>query len=73
MEADDSNLDGYINASHISYPGVQTKWIAAQAPLATTLSDFWSMIIEYDVKIIVMLCNCVENGMVYFVFFVISL
>lgn len=66
LKPNNFNPDGYINASHISYPGVQIKWIAAQAPIFTTLNDFWSMIFEYNVNIILMLCNCAENSIVYF-------
>lgn len=70
LKTSDSNFNDYINASYIFYPDVQTKYIAAQAPLSTTLNDFWSMIFEHSVNIILMLCNCIENGIVYcFCFF----
>lgn len=57
------NTDGYINASHISFADTSTKYIAAQAPLTTTLDDFWTMVFENNVELIVMLCKCFETGM----------
>lgn len=49
----------YINASFIKIK-VSKKpyiYIATQAPLKTTITDFWQMIWEQNVKIIVMLYN----------------
>lgn len=58
------NSQGYINASHIEYTGVPTKYIAAQAPLMHTLDDWWNMILQYNVKVVVMLCKCFEADVV---------
>ncbi|CAJ0572137.1 unnamed protein product, partial [Mesorhabditis spiculigera] len=52
------NGEGYINASNIDLGG--TKFIAAQAPLPTTLGEWWAMIEEFDVSLVVMLCRLVE-------------
>lgn len=52
-----SASDGdYINASKIQGP-LSDFCIAAQAPLSSTLRDFWRMIWEYRVKVIVMACR----------------
>ncbi|KAM3847307.1 tyrosine-protein phosphatase non-receptor type 18 isoform 2-T2 [Vipera latastei] len=52
----------YINASFIQ--GVDNKrcYIATQGPLAHTVLDFWRMIWQYKVKVIVMACREVEMG-----------
>merc|ERR1719427_1965686 len=51
------NKLGYVNASHIS-PTVgdsQRFYIATQGPLPNTVHNFWSMVQECDVHLIVML------------------
>ena len=39
-------------------------YIAAQGPLPGTVTDFWRMIWQYDVKIVVMASNEYEAGKV---------
>ena len=39
-------------------------YIACQAPMASTVTDFWRMIWEQQSKIIIMLTDLVENGVV---------
>jgi protein tyrosine phosphatase len=63
LEDNEPNGD-YINASLIEYPGVDRRYIAAQAPLTTTIDDFWLMIGQYKVRVVVMLCKVVENSVV---------
>jgi len=53
----------YINASYITGPHRTKEYIATQGPLANTSSDFWLMILENNVTIVVMLTNVSENGM----------
>ncbi|XP_053151834.1 tyrosine-protein phosphatase non-receptor type 18 isoform X2 [Hemicordylus capensis] len=52
----------YINANFIQ--GVDNKrcYIATQGPLAHTVLDFWHMVWQYRVKVIVMACREVEMG-----------
>ncbi|KAI4797492.1 hypothetical protein KUCAC02_025053 [Chaenocephalus aceratus] len=52
----------YINASFIKGASSDCRYIASQAPLSSTLTDFWRMIWQYDVKVIVMACREVEMG-----------
>ena len=51
-----SNEHQFINASWINLP-FEKHFIAAQAPRENTIEDFWQMCFEYNVKVIVMLCN----------------
>lgn len=49
--ADDSD---YINASYVQPRGTTRRYIATQGPLDATYCDFWTLIWEQDVRIIVM-------------------
>ncbi|KAM9686286.1 tyrosine-protein phosphatase non-receptor type 22 isoform 2-T2 [Trichechus inunguis] len=52
----------YINANFIKGVYGPKAYIATQGPLPTTLLDFWRMIWEYNVLIIVMACMEFEMG-----------
>ena len=58
------NRTGYINASHISAAigSSQRFYIAAQGPLATTVADFWQMVWQCDVYVVVMLADTTTNS-----------
>lgn len=58
------NHSGYINASHIKLSFGDRVWwyIATQAPLEDTSSDFWQMIWEQEVDVIAMLTDLAEQG-----------
>ena len=39
-------------------------YMAAQAPVASTVNDFWRMVWEFKSRAVVMLCQLEENGQV---------
>jgi hypothetical protein len=58
------NRTGYINASHISAAvgSAQRFYIAAQGPLPSTVTDFWQMVWQSDVYVVVMLADTTSSS-----------
>ncbi|KAJ1548296.1 hypothetical protein HK405_003759 [Cladochytrium tenue] len=60
----------YVNASYITTNddsgggSAQRMYIAAQGPLPGTVGDFWGMVWDHDVRVIVMLTGLREGGRV---------
>lgn len=58
----------YVNANYVTMEiparGVTNRYIAAQGPLEKTCGDFWQMVWEQDVSLIIMLTTTVERGRV---------
>ncbi|KAK0625854.1 hypothetical protein B0T14DRAFT_542959 [Immersiella caudata] len=52
----------YVNASHIRAKRSYKRYIASQGPLPATFEDFWSVIWDQDVRVIVMLTAESEGG-----------
>ncbi|KAK2004251.1 protein-tyrosine phosphatase [Colletotrichum falcatum] len=52
----------YVNASHIKSSRSNKRYIATQGPLPATFEDFWSVIWEQDVRVVVMLTAESEGG-----------
>ncbi|XP_014208904.1 tyrosine-protein phosphatase 10D isoform X2 [Copidosoma floridanum] len=59
---DNDPCSDYINASYIKGYSGDDEYIACQGPKEDTTLDFWRMIDQYDVKIILMLTQLVERG-----------
>ncbi len=55
-----SNEHEYINASWINFP-YEKYFISSQGPKDFTIEDFWQMCFDYNVNVIVMLCNLKEK------------
>ncbi|PQE04315.1 tyrosine phosphatase protein [Rutstroemia sp. NJR-2017a BBW] len=52
----------YVNASHVKASRSNKHYIASQGPMPATFEDFWSVIWEQDVRVIVMLTAESEGG-----------
>lgn len=65
LDPDANSENEYINASFIKGYKHQRAYIAAQSPFdEDTVLDFWRMIYQYEVRVIVMLSNIVEDNIV---------
>ncbi|XP_052809607.1 tyrosine-protein phosphatase 10D-like [Mya arenaria] len=63
LDDDDPESD-YINANYMPGFHHQREFIATQGPLPGTIDDFWRMVWEQNVMVIVMLTQCKEGNRV---------
>ncbi|CAI9717075.1 receptor-type tyrosine-protein phosphatase C isoform X1 [Octopus vulgaris] len=59
---DDDPFTDYINANYITGYNQEKEYIACQGPLIHTVDDFWRMVWQENINLIVMLTLCEENG-----------
>ena len=52
----------YVNASLIKFADIEQDFIASNAPKPVSFENFWQMIIEKRVSVIVMLTDLQEGG-----------
>ncbi|KAK7460720.1 hypothetical protein BaRGS_00038866 [Batillaria attramentaria] len=60
----DEQGSDYINANYVPGYTRDDEYIATQGPLHSTMNDFWRMVWEHRVPIIVMLTQTVERGQI---------
>lgn len=58
----DSGASDYFNASYISPKGSRNRYIATQGPLPDTFNDFWHVVWDKKIPLIVMLTAETEGG-----------
>jgi protein tyrosine phosphatase len=63
VQSDSSTGSAYINANFVKgYEGQPRAYIATQAPMENTVDDFWSMIMEQNVSVVIMVTYLFEYG-----------
>ncbi|KAL0945538.1 hypothetical protein HGRIS_014700 [Hohenbuehelia grisea] len=63
-DTDSSDWDDYVNASFVQPLCTSRRYIATQGPLPATFTDFWTLVWEQNVHVIVMLTRQIEGAMV---------
>ncbi len=66
MQRNADVFDSFINANYINTSTSQNDqvFIATQGPLPTTRENFWRMLEQEHVDLVIMLCSVRENGKV---------
>lgn len=61
QECNEGGCD-YVNANHVKAGFSNKRYVATQAPIPATFGDFWRVVWEQDVRVIVMLTAESEGG-----------
>ncbi|KAK0208006.1 hypothetical protein DFS33DRAFT_1253436 [Desarmillaria ectypa] len=61
---DPTDTDDYVNASYVQPLCTRRRYIATQGPLEATFVDFWTLVWQQNVHVIVMLTREVEGSTV---------
>ncbi|XP_045478774.1 uncharacterized protein LOC123683857 isoform X2 [Harmonia axyridis] len=61
IDEDDEISSDYINASYIRGVSGEVEYIATQGPLEHTCKDFWKMVIQENIVVIVMVSQFIEK------------
>ncbi|KAF2226408.1 hypothetical protein BDZ85DRAFT_256120 [Elsinoe ampelina] len=64
LEDVESNGCDYVNANHIKSSLSNKRYIATQGPIPVTFADFWNVVWQQDVRVIVMLTAEKEGNQV---------
>jgi protein-tyrosine phosphatase len=64
LEGIPSGACDYVNANHIQAEFSNRRYIATQAPVPDTFNDFWRVVWEQDIRLIVSLTAELERGQV---------
>ncbi|KAF2190921.1 tyrosine-protein phosphatase-like protein non-receptor [Zopfia rhizophila CBS 207.26] len=54
----------YVNANHIQAAWSNKRYVATQGPLPATFNDFWNVVWQQDVRVIIMLTAEQEGGQI---------
>ncbi|KAK0414809.1 hypothetical protein QR680_011624 [Steinernema hermaphroditum] len=52
----------FIHANRVEHKFLDNTFLCCQGPMDATIPDFWRMIWQEKVKVIIMLCRCEEQG-----------
>merc|ERR1711981_869416 len=64
LEAPLTNGCDYVNANHVKAQWSNKRCIATQGPIPATFGDFWNVVWQQDVRVIVMVTAESENGQI---------
>jgi protein tyrosine phosphatase len=64
LAADAPPHSDFVNANFVDSWCAPKRYIATQGPLPNTFADFWRMVWEHDVAVILMLTREIESGVV---------
>ncbi|KAJ8300759.1 hypothetical protein KUTeg_022278 [Tegillarca granosa] len=65
LDRDDNSASDYINANYVHGYRKSTAYIAAQSPFDDeSVLDFWRMLYQLDIKVVVMITNIIEDDIV---------